>query len=403
MQAVTKAHSEWDEVYVDAAAKLISGGDIYGPGSGFLYPPLPAFLAIPFTFVSQFWQRLLWFAINAACLIFTFRWSWLLAGGRGTAPSLRATIAPCLACVIAGTYALNALAHQQTDIVIAFCIVGGALALSRERDVLSGAALGFAAAFKATPLLWLFYLLWRRRFVAALVFVVVAALLTLLADLVAPAPGGSLWVWRWLTRFVIPSQSPDSPVGSWGSSILYNQSLGGLLQRLFNLTMAGGDTAAPRGDGPLVSAVILRIAVLALLAACALGAVLAGTISRRRGDRPREADALEYGLVVILMLLASPMSSPAHFVVLVIPALALACYAARVGSALAWTMLGLAALLSLFANKDLGGAYFYTHLLWYGGPTWSTLALGIGSIGALTARTSSAAPDVRAALGRSTP
>ncbi|MBN8996441.1 MAG: DUF2029 domain-containing protein [Rhizobiales bacterium] len=372
---------EWDGVYVDAARKLIGGGDIYGPESSFLYPPFPAVLAIPFIWLGVPAMRVVWFVVNAVCLVFAFRWSWIVGGGRSAPISPRGLVAAVLATVIGGTYALNAIAHQQTDVVIVFLMAGGALALSLRRDALSGALLGLSAAFKATPLIWVAYLLLSRRFLSAIVLVAVFALLCLVPDLLWPSPDGRPWVVRWLEQYVLPSQSLATPVGLWGSDIIFNQSLGGLLQRLINLTMPL--PGAEPVDDALVPSMILRPVTLALLAAFAAISFLAARRGRVSASRMPETDGLEYGLVVAVMLLASPMSSPAHFVALLLPAFALACHAARTDSRGSWATLGIAALLALLGNKDIAGPWLYDRLLWHGGATLATLALWLGGLMAL--------------------
>ncbi len=60
--------SEWENVYLQAASNLLAGKDIYAVGSGYLYPPFGAWLAIPFTFLPQPVSRMVWFLINMTCL-----------------------------------------------------------------------------------------------------------------------------------------------------------------------------------------------------------------------------------------------------------------------------------------------------------------------------------------------
>jgi alpha-1,2-mannosyltransferase len=267
------------------------------------------------------------------------------------------------------------------------------LALTMRRDTLAGGMLGAAAAFKATPLLWLVYLVLCRRLRAAVVLTVTFAILSLLPDLFWPSPDGKFWIQRWLEQFVLPTQSLTADVGKWWSNIIYNQSLGGLLQRLLNLDMPLPDS--PPGRDDLVLSIVLKPITLLLLLVIAGISFLAARHSRRSLPvRPPEAEGLEYGIVIAMMLLASPMSSPAHFVALVLPAFALAGNAARTGSLWSWGLLGLAAAVGAFTHKDLLGN-LYSVLLWYGDLTWVTLALWLGAVIALF-RTSSAAPSAPA-------
>src|SRR5262249_13158163 len=92
--------SEWEEVYVRGALHWRQGEDIYRAGEGYLYPPFMAWCALPFTFLSEFPLRAIWWLLNVACLVALVRWGWRLAGGgtlEGTArPPAREHIAVIL-------------------------------------------------------------------------------------------------------------------------------------------------------------------------------------------------------------------------------------------------------------------------------------------------------------------
>src|SRR5205085_892440 len=60
-----------------------------------------------------------------------------------------------------------AIGNQSYDAVVVLLILGGLLGLMDERPAWAGIAFGLAAAMKATPLLFLPYLLVTRRFTAA--------------------------------------------------------------------------------------------------------------------------------------------------------------------------------------------------------------------------------------------
>jgi hypothetical protein len=88
--------------------------------------------------------------------------------------------------------------------------------------------------------------------------------------------------------------------------------------------------------------------------------------------------ALEGGILLLLMLLLSPMSSKAHFGVLVLPGFCLARAAVRSRSPWLWgTLLG-AAILASTGSKGVLGNRLYTLSLWAGTTTWGTLFLLAG-------------------------
>ena len=78
---LTKQHSEWQEVYIRAAGRLLHGGDIYRFEDGYSYPPFMAWLTIPFTALPAIISRAVWFGINVGCLIAMWQLAWRMTGG----------------------------------------------------------------------------------------------------------------------------------------------------------------------------------------------------------------------------------------------------------------------------------------------------------------------------------
>lgn len=390
IQTFVKSGSEWTEVYVDAGRRLIAGESIYGPGSAYVYPPFMAMVAAPLAFLPASLSRAIWFIANAVSLIGLLRWSWMLARGpaldafRGWDRSER--VAGLLGLACGATYLLNSLAHQQIDVVIAALLIGGCLQLSEGRDVRAGLLIGLAAACKATPMLFVAYLLWRRRWIAAVAAAAIALGANLAPDLVG-APEFAPRLRIWISQVVLPAQALSAQLGVWYSDIIYNQSLGGTIQRIVNTTLQSGAErievrAAPRVAGPAMK--VAGYGLLALLFAASV------FVARRRQADLYPVDpslpdraSFEYSVVFALMLLASPMSSPAHFGILVLPGLCLARVAVRTGDRLLWSLLACAAFLSVFLNSDLVGKTIHTLLLWGGSITVVTLLLWVGSLAQL--------------------
>jgi len=391
--------SEWEQVYVSAAAHLWKGEDMYRKGEGYLYPPFMALTALPFVVLPASLSRLLWFAVNAVCLIALLRWSWRLAGGGQLEGSEngkgRERLAAVLGCLCGLSYLENGLAHQQTDIVIGAMLIGGCLLLGRGRPLAAAAAFGTAAACKCTALLWAPYLLWRGRPLAAVWLVVVAVGANLLPDLVRPAPEGRCWLEEYVVRFLRPLTASDHYVGTWGSDAVYNQSLTGLGQRWCTTEWTWTPTDCTIGPrAPLLRPQTLRLWVyggeLGIVAAV-LGTC--GRPFRRLRDEVNVQGAgllgwhaLECSMVLLLMVLLSPMSSKAHFGTLVLPGFCLARAAwgqetARHGASRTFKgMLIAAVVLGLLCNKDPLGERLYTLSLWYGVVTGQALLLLAGCL-----------------------
>ncbi len=379
--------SEWEQVYLPAAARLWQGEDIYPRGEAYLYPPFMAFAALPFFALPSPLPRLVWFAVNVVCLLALLRWSWRVAGGGKLEGRVvgngRERVAAVLGCLCGISYLENCLAHQQTDIVIGALLVGGCLLLVRGRTLTAASALGLAAACKCTALLWAPYLLWRRRPLAALCVVLVAVGVNLLPDLVSPALEDRFWVAEYGHRFLKPLTAPDHYIGTWGSEPVYNQSLTGLAQRWCTTSWNWSATDCTIDQRtPPIGPQTLRLCVYGV-ELCILGAVLC-ICGRPFRNRPHDGQgsplALECGSVLLLMLLLSPMSSKAHFGTLVLPGFCLARAALRSYGRILKGVLAGAVVLGLLCNKDPLGERLYTLSLWYGLVTWQTLLLLAGCL-----------------------
>jgi hypothetical protein len=175
-------------------------------------------------------------------------------------------------------------------------------------------------------------------------------------------------------------------VGSGGSDPAYNQSLSGMGRRWSTTTWTWADTDCtidPRP--PLLQPQMLRAVVYASQAVLLL-VVLWGCgrpFRKITEDFGGRLQALECGIVLLLMLLLSPMSSKAHFGTLLVPGFCLARAALGSRSRLLGAVLLGAVLLAVLSNKDPLGERLYTLSLWYGVVTWETLLLLVGCLLAL--------------------
>jgi hypothetical protein len=284
-------------------------------------------------------------------------------------------------------YALNGIAHQQTDIVIGVLLLLGCWCLSRNRDWSAAGCFGLAAAMKCTALLWCPYLLWKRKWRAAAWLVLVAAGVNLLPNLVHTPEGGGLWLGEWLTRYVRPLTAGDHYPGDWGSWIIYNQSLSGAANRWLTTEWRWHGSefeVVPKPDAPEAATVkaIVYGAEAALLAT--VGILL---LRRRKigGEeaQSRPAEILEYSLVLLLMVLLSPMSSKPHFATLILPGFALARLAVYRADKALQLLLGLAVVFAML-SLPLWGGHFSFVALWFGSDTWNALFLLLGAMCVLT-------------------
>ena len=177
-------------------------------------------------------------------------------------------------------------------------------------------------------------------------------------------------------------------IGTWACGVGGNQSVAGLWNRvlLFDQVWNGKDwEVVPRGGR--VTPGTLRafawgtmILLIAPALACSyLAARKVSTASRWLRTRARSGPALEFGCVLILMVLLSPHSSKPHFCTLVLPGFCLARAALNESNRCLLTLLAAALLCALATNMDLVGNDLYAWGKWCGSLAWCAALLYSGS------------------------
>ncbi len=182
--------------FYEAARAVLNNQDLYesGPAKGYIYPPLFALVLTPLALLSREAAGVAWTILNAAMLLGSL---FLLAReclqrftpspAPSPAPSHARTLAlshflstPILLIAALGAL-LNidkvraVLSLGQSDALTLLLIVA-ALVLQRTRPLLSGACLGLAFNIKYQAIIFLPYLLLRRRFKEAASMATTAAL-----------------------------------------------------------------------------------------------------------------------------------------------------------------------------------------------------------------------------------
>lgn len=364
---MTKKFSEWDICFLPTAQHLVAGEDIYVQSHGYVYPPFQSIFAVPVLPLPHLLQRLAWFITNAVCLWLALRSAWRFAGGPDFATmSQREHLACGLGLFIGMTYFLNSLMHHQTDIVLAALVFAGCERIQEGRGIKAASLFGLAAAMKCTPILFAPYLLVRGRIFAALWLVVIAVGVNLLPDTIHSPKDASSWLMKWYSTYLAPMASAEHRPGVWASDIIFNQSIIGAVNRWSMTEWSTNGGFRTHLIVPLLSPKAMKAIVLA--AALVLGGISMILMFRKRDM------ACDCSIVICGMLLFSPMSSPAHFGVLILPAFLLA----RSPSRLARSCLAVMFLAALASNKDLLGATLYSLGLWHGTVMLAALAALLG-------------------------
>ncbi len=203
-------------------------------------------------------------------------------------------------------FILVVLNYQAYDLIVLCMILLGVWTLINRHPVAAGGLLALATAVKATPLIFLPYLVLKRRFVAAAVFAGALAALCILPDLLSALKGArSDYFENWIAQIVGPALTPGGHSTrffwqGWMGQTLDNLSLRGVLNRLVREPIAG---ISPRHI--LIAAYVAVMAVIALL-----------MLRSPRRDKFVAADA---AILMIGMLALSPITSRYHFIILMLP------------------------------------------------------------------------------------
>lgn len=314
-------------IYMLAAERLVEGQAIYLiERDAFTYPPFFALIFLPFEAIPEALDRPVWYFLSVVMLGAS-----LGLVHRSVVPNWR--ISPINASrrdwafglglfILTARHLMSPIENETHDLIVLLFLALMLDADRRGKEAATGVFAGLAVACKVTPLVFLPILLWQRRFVAAVTMVTIGVAATLLPDLVTPSADGQLWVASWYQTF-LTNISPGIAAkaeGAWTSWNQLNQSLAGTLHRLLtplaNPAEYQTDVSlwTPGADG---RAAIILAAQLAVVAAVAVAAGRPG--AGRPGVRPVGFRQGTIAAALCAMVLLSPMSSKAHFGVLVVP------------------------------------------------------------------------------------
>src|SRR5262249_6833564 len=160
----------------------------------FTYPPFFAFVMLPFAPMPMWLRDLVWYLVTFAATIGAVKLSEPIARKAVAAPpeSTELCWLRFFTLLLSAKLILAVSENQAYDALVPIAVLAGLAALTSGRGLAAGAGLALAAALKATPLIFLPYLLWMRYFAAAAAFVVVYATASLSPDIFfAPADAHS--------------------------------------------------------------------------------------------------------------------------------------------------------------------------------------------------------------------
>ena len=307
-------------LWYDVGRTVLAGGPLYTPnpqfGFAFLYPPFAAILLAPFSLFDRT------FEIFGLCLVTVASW-WTaskLSERLSGVPGVKPWWVLALPSVICLPFIYDMFDLGQPNLMLLAILLAGIALLQMKRQWAAGFMFAAAVALKAFPLAIFPYLIWRRRWWAALSMLLMTGVFLFLVP--APFRGferNAQDVKTWAGGMLFSAsekgfgQRPDQ---NWGWN---NNSLIGVTHRYLRPINAEAENpAAKRLSVNLLNLtfdqanlVLLGVAVL-----IGLGFIIALPPERRRTPA---SDGAEYALLISLMTIASPLARAYYFVWLLFP------------------------------------------------------------------------------------
>jgi hypothetical protein len=294
------------QMYPKAAYCLLHGEMLQSCDVGFSYPPLFALLMLPFEPMPLWLRDLIWYLVTVGAAIGSFKLAETIAR-HAVAPPLNAfelSWLRFLGLLLSAKLILAVFENQAYDALVVLVLLLGLAALMTGRELWGGAGLAFAAALKVTPVIFLPYLLWRRRFAAAAAFVAVFLIASFLADFFfTPAGSAHGYFVTWLRDVAAAPFGVDSGAvqnAFWAGANIMNHSLHGAVSLNIDETT----------QHALNHTVLYTVDAAFIVV---IGALIA------MSPPDRASIAFDGSLLIISMLMLSPMTSRSHYIAMLLP------------------------------------------------------------------------------------
>jgi hypothetical protein len=341
----------------------------------YAYSPFFALLWVPLAPAAMWLREAIWYLALIGTLFASLRMGETLVRRLfpGAWSERELALLRTLTFVLSLKFILAVLENQAYDSIAVAFILLGLTAAANERWLWAAASLATAAALKVTPVIFLPYLLFKRHFAAAAVFLAVLIVLSLLPDLLLPSKGQSyaaVWIRDVLLSPFSFDPRSETMMRFWITDSPMNQSFRAAIVRLFT---------GVKAEQPFVLLLAIMQSRAFAIALYGVMAIYIITVSlamlkSRRDDRLITVDG---GLLIVSALLLTPVSSQSHFVGLMLPYALVAAALIRIPSARLFNaaMLLMSFVLATATSNDAAGKALTHWALWSSLPVYGTLIL----------------------------
>jgi hypothetical protein len=316
-----RGHSIKDyRVWYETGQLVLQGAEVY-PNRWtkfpFMYPPPCALFLAPVAALGKVGLIIALTLVNAAawfcCIIFSVR----LATGEWQRGHVFLYLIPNL---VMGAHVWGNFLLGQPSLLLLALMLGAFIFLRRQLNVLAGVLVAFAAAIKAFPAMAIVYLIYRRYWAAAAAMALTVAFLLILLPI--PFRGYDLAkqdLERWSSGMLFKYDETGVGQRLGRSNSWKNQSIWGTANRLLRHVEYDHKyephTPAYANFADLDFKTVNQII---LASALALGVVFIAVMPAAR-RRTQETDAIEFALLLLLILIFTPLSFGYLFAWLIYP------------------------------------------------------------------------------------
>lgn len=316
-----RGHSIKDyRVWFETGQLVLQGAEVY-PNKWtkfpFMYPPPCALFLAPVAALGKTGLIIVLTLLNAAawfcCIIFSAR----LATGEWQRGHVLLYLIPNL---VMGAHVWGNFLLGQPSLLLLALMLGAFICLRRQLNVIAGGLVALAAAIKAFPAIAIVYLIYRRYWAAAATMAVTVAFLLVLLPI--PFRGYDLAkqdLQRWTSGMLFKYDETGVGQRLGRSNSWKNQSIWGTANRLLRHVEYDHKyephTPAYANFTDLDFKTVNQII---LASALALGVVFMAVMPATR-RRTAETDAIEFALLLLLILIFTPLSFGYLFAWLIYP------------------------------------------------------------------------------------
>jgi hypothetical protein len=296
-------------VWYETGQQVLHGGDIY-PNQWhkfpFMYPPSCALFLASISALGKTGLVVSLVLVNAAAWICSIIFSVRLATGERRRAHLLLYLIPSF---VVGVYVWGNFLLGQPSLLLLALMLGAFIALRERFNVLSGGLIALAAAVKAFPVLATVYVIYRHYWVAAATLSLTLAFLLIVAPI--PFRGyahAKQDLRRWSSGMLFKYDENGIGQREGRSNSWRNQSIWAVSNRL--LRHVEYDYSYKPHTPVYANVVDLKfttVNAIILAAAFLLGSAFLAVMPPS-SQRRAETDAIEFALLLLLILIFTPLS-----------------------------------------------------------------------------------------------